>query len=35
MGMVTRQQANLAAEIARNSTGVKRVVKIFEYLEQN
>lgn len=32
MGITSRDQANAAAEIARNSTGVKRVVKLIEYL---
>lgn len=32
MGMVTRQEANSAAEIASSTSGVARVVKVFEYL---
>jgi len=32
MGLVTRAVGNTAAEIARNVSGVKRVVKLFEYL---
>jgi len=32
MGLVTKEAGNRAAEIARNVSGVKRVVKIFEYL---
>jgi osmotically-inducible protein OsmY len=32
MGLVTRAQGKVAADIARNVEGVKRVVKIFEYL---
>ena len=31
MGIVTQKEANLAAEIARNVDGVKKVVKVFEY----
>lgn len=32
MGLVTKEAGNQAAEIARNVSGVKRVVKLFEYL---
>ena len=32
MGLVTKKVGNQAAEIARNVAGVKRVVKLFEYL---
>lgn len=32
MGLVTKQAGHQAAEIARNITGVKRVVKLFEYI---
>lgn len=32
LGYVTREQANIATEIARNVSGVKKVVKVFEYL---
>jgi osmotically-inducible protein OsmY len=32
MGLVTKKAGNQAAEIARNVTGVKRVVKLFEYI---
>jgi osmotically-inducible protein OsmY len=32
MGLVTRAAGKTAAEIARNVSGVKRVVKLFEYL---
>lgn len=32
MGITSREQASAAAEIARNSTGVKSVVKLIEYL---
>ena len=32
MGLVTKEVGNQAAEIARNVSGVKRVVKLFEYI---
>ncbi|MDZ4142678.1 MAG: BON domain-containing protein [Methylotenera sp.] len=32
MGIVTKAEADAAVEIARNTTGVTRVVKVFEYL---
>lgn len=32
MGLVSKEVGNQAAEIARNVSGVKRVVKLFEYL---
>ncbi len=32
MGLVTKKAGNQAGEIARNVTGVKRVVKLFEYI---
>lgn len=31
MGVVSRQQADIAADIAREVTGVQRVVKVFQY----
>ena len=31
MGTVTREEADVAAEIARSISGVVRVVKVFEY----
>ncbi|OIQ45182.1 MAG: BON domain-containing protein [Gammaproteobacteria bacterium MedPE] len=31
MGLVTQQEGNLAAELARNVSGVKQVIKAFEY----
>ena len=31
MGTVTREEADIAAEIARSISGVVRVVKVFEY----
>lgn len=33
MGVTTKQQGNLASEIARKVEGVKKVVKLFEYSE--
>ena len=33
MGLVRRQEANDATEIARTTTGVQRVVRVFEYLD--
>jgi osmotically-inducible protein OsmY len=33
MGLVTKEQATIAVEIARNVSGVNRVFKIFEYVE--
>jgi osmotically-inducible protein OsmY len=32
MGYVTQKEANDAVEIARNTSGVARVVKVFEYI---
>ncbi|WP_455365102.1 BON domain-containing protein [Kaarinaea lacus] len=34
MGMVTEKEAEIAVEIARNITGVKRVVTLFEYIPE-
>jgi osmotically-inducible protein OsmY len=34
MGIVTRQEADAAVEIARNTEGVRKVVKVFEYIER-
>lgn len=34
LGYVTPEQGNVAAEIARNVSGVKKVVKVFEYPPQ-
>jgi osmotically-inducible protein OsmY len=31
MGVVTPDQANLAVEVARQVSGVKKVVKVFQY----
>ena len=33
MGMVTRKEADDATEIARTTSGVKRVVRVFEYIQ--
>lgn len=33
MGLLTRKEANRAAEIARNTGGVQKVVKIVEYID--
>jgi len=32
MGYVTQKEADAAAEIASNTSGVTRVVKVFEYM---
>jgi osmotically-inducible protein OsmY len=32
MGLVTQADADAAADLARNVSGVTRVVKVFEYL---
>lgn len=33
MGLVTQQEAAKAVEIARNTSGVERVIKVFEYIK--
>jgi len=33
MGMVTRKEAEAAAQVASTTTGVKKVVKVFEYID--
>jgi len=33
LGLVTRKEAEIAAEIARTTAGVKKVVRVFEYIE--
>ena len=33
MGLVTREEGNAVAEVARNVSGVSKVVKVFEYME--
>lgn len=35
MGVTTREQAAAAAQVAKNSTGVQRVVKLIEYINAN
>jgi len=34
MGLVTPQEANIAVDIARNISGVNRVIKAFEYIQK-
>lgn len=34
MGIVTRQEADAAVEIARTTEGVRKVVKVFEYIDR-
>jgi osmotically-inducible protein OsmY len=34
IGIVTREEGEAAAELARTTSGVSRVVKVFEYIEQ-
>ncbi len=34
MGMVTRDEGELAVEIARNVSGVTKVIRVFEYVQQ-
>ncbi|KFZ36222.1 membrane protein [Shewanella mangrovi] len=33
LGLVTREQGDLAADIASNTAGVRKVIKVFEYVE--
>ena len=33
MGLVTYKEADTATDIAKNVDGIKRVVKVFEYIE--
>ena len=33
LGLVTRKEAEAAAEIARTTDGVQKVVRVFEYIE--
>jgi osmotically-inducible protein OsmY len=33
LGLIDRKQADLAVEIARNTAGVRKVIKVFEYTE--
>ncbi len=32
LGLVEREQADLAVEIARNTAGVRKVIKVFDYV---
>jgi osmotically-inducible protein OsmY len=34
LGVVDRNQANLAVDIARNTAGVRKVIKVFEYIDR-
>ena len=34
MGLVTREEGELVTEQVRNVNGVRRVVKVFEYIER-
>ena len=34
MGLVTQREANRASEVARGVDGVKKVVRVFEYLTE-
>jgi osmotically-inducible protein OsmY len=34
MGLVTKEEGDAAAEVARTTSGVSRVVKVFEYIEK-
>ena len=34
MGMVTRDEAEIATQVARTTSGVKRVVRVFEYIPE-
>lgn len=34
LGLVTQREGQIAAEIARNTSGVKKVVKLFEYITE-
>ena len=34
LGLVTQAEADAAVEIARNTEGVSKVVKVFEYIKQ-
>jgi osmotically-inducible protein OsmY len=33
MGLMTREMATKAADLARNTSGVEKVVKVFEYID--
>jgi osmotically-inducible protein OsmY len=32
MGVITRQEADLAVEVARQVYGIQKIVKVFDYL---
>ncbi|WP_144211974.1 BON domain-containing protein [Shewanella donghaensis] len=34
LGLIEREQADIAVEIARNTSGVRKVIKVFEYVEK-
>ncbi len=34
MGLVTKEEGDAAAEVARTTSGVSRVIKVFEYIEK-
>jgi osmotically-inducible protein OsmY len=34
MGLVTKEEANQAVEIASGTSGVLKVVKVFEYIDE-
>ena len=33
LGLIARDQADLAVEVTRNTSGVRKVIKVFEYIE--
>jgi osmotically-inducible protein OsmY len=33
MGLITREEAEIATKIARETGGVQKVVKLFQYIE--
>ncbi|QSX29854.1 BON domain-containing protein [Shewanella cyperi] len=33
LGLIARSQADLAVDVARNTAGVRKVIKVFEYIE--
>ena len=35
MGLVTRREADASTEIARTTSGVQKVVRVFEYIDEN
>jgi osmotically-inducible protein OsmY len=34
MGIVTKQEADAATEVARTTSGVSRVIRVFEYIDK-